>query len=96
MREDNQFSKVLKINAERYAPCATRTIPYGHQLIDEEDIQAVVEVLRSDWLTTGPKVAEFEQAFAGNSTCGGGYFSLFGIPACAGAFWIDYVGSDEG
>ncbi len=39
-------------------------IPYGRQSIDEEDIRAVVEVLRSDWLTTGPKVAEFEQAVA--------------------------------
>lgn len=39
-------------------------IPYGRQSIDEDDIQAVVEVLRSDWLTTGPKVAEFEEAFA--------------------------------
>jgi perosamine synthetase len=39
-------------------------IPYGRQWIDEEDIQAVVDVLRSDWLTTGPKVAEFEQAVA--------------------------------
>jgi len=39
-------------------------IPYGRQSIDEEDIQAVVEVLRSDWLTTGPKVEEFERAFA--------------------------------
>jgi perosamine synthetase len=39
-------------------------IPYGKQLIDEDDIRAVVEVLRSDWLTTGPKVAEFEQIFA--------------------------------
>jgi len=39
-------------------------LPYGHQLIDEADIQAVVEVLRSDWLTTGPKVAEYEAAFA--------------------------------
>ena len=36
--------------------------PYGHQHIDEEDIAAVVEVLRSDYLTTGPKVAEFEKA----------------------------------
>ena len=36
-------------------------IPYGRQWIDEEDIQAVIEVLRSDWLTTGPKVSEFEQ-----------------------------------
>lgn len=39
-------------------------IPYGHQTIEEADIRAVVEVLRSDWLTTGPKIEEFEQAFA--------------------------------
>jgi len=39
-------------------------IPYGRQTIDEDDIKAVVDVLRSDWLTTGPKVAEFEQAVA--------------------------------
>ena len=39
-------------------------LPYGRQSIDEDDIQAVVEMLRSDWLTTGPKVAEFEEAFA--------------------------------
>ncbi|MHC5076423.1 MAG: UDP-4-amino-4,6-dideoxy-N-acetyl-beta-L-altrosamine transaminase [Planctomycetota bacterium] len=39
-------------------------IPYGKQSIDEEDIRAVVEALRSDWLTTGPKVADFEQTFA--------------------------------
>jgi perosamine synthetase len=39
-------------------------LPYGRQSIDDDDIAAVVEVLRSDWLTTGPKVAEFEHAFA--------------------------------
>lgn len=39
-------------------------IPYGKQDIDEEDIQAVVEVLRSDYLTTGPKIQEFEQKLA--------------------------------
>jgi perosamine synthetase len=32
--------------------------------VEESDIQAVVDVLRSDWLTTGPKVGEFEEAFA--------------------------------
>ena len=36
-------------------------IPYGRQTIDEEDIQAVAEVLRSDYLTTGTKSIEFEQ-----------------------------------
>ena len=39
-------------------------IPYGRQFIDEEDVAAVVETLRSDWLTTGPKVGEFENAVA--------------------------------
>ena len=39
-------------------------IPYGQHHIDEDDIQAVVEVLRNGALTQGPKVAEFEQAVA--------------------------------
>ncbi len=39
-------------------------IPYGRQDINDEDIQAVVEVLKSDFLTTGPKIAEFEAQFA--------------------------------
>ena len=37
-------------------------IPYGHQWIDEEDIEEVVKVLKSDWITTGPKIEEFENA----------------------------------
>ena len=41
-----------------------RLIPYGRHAVTEEDIAAVVDVLRSDWLTTGPKVEEFEQALA--------------------------------
>ena len=45
-------------------PVRKTLLPYGHQSIDEADIQAVVETLRSDWLTTGPRVAEFEEAFA--------------------------------
>lgn len=40
-------------------------IPYSTQSIDEDDIQAVAEALRSDYLTTGPKIEEFEQAVAG-------------------------------
>jgi dTDP-4-amino-4,6-dideoxygalactose transaminase len=37
-------------------------IPYGHQSIDDGDVQAVVAALRSDWLTMGPLVGEFEAA----------------------------------
>ncbi len=39
-------------------------IPYGKQEITEEDIQAVVETLRSDYLTQGPKIKEFEEKFS--------------------------------
>jgi perosamine synthetase len=45
-------------------PVRDTMLPYGRQFIDEDDIAAVVEVLRSEWLTTGPKVEEFERAFA--------------------------------
>ena len=39
-------------------------IPYGRQWIEEDDIEAVVEVLRGDYLTTGPKIKEFEEKLA--------------------------------
>jgi perosamine synthetase len=45
-------------------PVRKTLLPYGHQSISEEDIQAVGDVLRSSWLTTGPKVGEFEEAVA--------------------------------
>ena len=54
-------------------PVRTSLLPYGRQAVDEADIQAVVEVLRSDWLTTGPKVGEFEDAFA---SCVGTRFAV--------------------
>ena len=46
-------------------------IPYGKQLLDQSDIDAVVETLHSDYLTTGPKVKEFEDALA--TYCGAAY-----------------------
>ena len=45
-------------------PVRKALLPYGRQAVSEEDIQAVVDTLRSDWLTTGPKVNGFEEAFA--------------------------------
>jgi UDP-4-amino-4,6-dideoxy-N-acetyl-beta-L-altrosamine transaminase len=41
-----------------------RPIPYGRHLIEEDDIRAVVEVLRGDWLTQGPGVERFERALS--------------------------------
>lgn len=62
MRIAHDKNKDLAINGGN--PVRESLLPYGHQSIDEDDIQAVVETLRSDWITTGPKVAEFEGAFA--------------------------------
>src|SRR3990170_8973671 len=39
-------------------------LPYGHQTIEEEDLRAVADVLRSDWLTQGPAVERFEGELA--------------------------------
>ena len=55
-------SEVLAVHGG--PPVRQTLLPYGRQSIDENDIQAVVETLRSDWLTTGPRVAEFEEAMA--------------------------------
>jgi len=49
-------------------PSPAVTMGYGHQWIQEDDIAAVVRVLKSDWLTQGPLVHRFEEAIA--STCG--------------------------
>jgi perosamine synthetase len=46
------------------APVRRQLLPYGRQWIDEDDIEAVVATLRSDWLTTGPEVGAFERAFS--------------------------------
>jgi perosamine synthetase len=45
-------------------PVRKKLLPYGRQSLDDADVQAVVEVLKSDWLTTGPKVGEFEERFS--------------------------------
>ena len=42
-----------------------KPIPYGRQHITDEDIRAVIETLKSDYLTQGPKIKEFETKFAG-------------------------------
>lgn len=45
-------------------PVRGTLLSYGKPSLSEEDIQAITEVLRTDWLTTGPKVTEFEGAVA--------------------------------
>ena len=61
-------------------------IPYSHQSIDEDDIQSVIRVLKSDWLTQGPTVNEFEQKLL--AYCGAKYAVVFssGTAALHGAY----------
>lgn len=45
-------------------PTRSHLLPYGHQIISEDDIDAVARALRSEWLTTGPAITTFESDFA--------------------------------
>jgi perosamine synthetase len=53
-----------KLAVEGGRPVRSTLLPYGRQVIDEDDVLAVTQTLRSGWLTTGPKVEEFEHCFA--------------------------------
>jgi perosamine synthetase len=55
---------MTKLAIQGGSPVRPTMLPYARQSVDDADVRAVVETLRSDWLTTGPKVAEFEDAFA--------------------------------
>lgn len=59
-RYDELYSVISKSQNSK----EKKLIPYGKHYLDEEDIQAVVEVLRNGALTQGPKVAEFEKVIA--------------------------------
>jgi UDP-4-amino-4,6-dideoxy-N-acetyl-beta-L-altrosamine transaminase len=53
-----------KLAIDSGSPTRIEFLPYGHQWIDEDDIKAVVDVLKTDWITQGKKVAEFEELVA--------------------------------
>ena len=61
-RRVSRSRTALAVNGGR--PVRDRLLPYGHQVVDDADIAAVVRVLQGEWLTTGPAVAEFEERFA--------------------------------
>lgn len=64
-----------------------KMIPYGRQFIDEEDIKAVIEVLKSDFITQGPLIESFEKKLA--EYCGAKYAVVFnsGTSALHGAYF---------
>ena len=51
-----------------------KTIPYGRHCLDKRDIDEVARVLKSDWISQGPKVAEFEKSLA--AYCGSHYAAV--------------------
>ncbi|MCK4789810.1 MAG: UDP-4-amino-4,6-dideoxy-N-acetyl-beta-L-altrosamine transaminase [Desulfobacteraceae bacterium] len=72
-----------------------RFISYSHQCIEEDDINAVVEVLKSDFLTQGPKLKEFEESLA--SYCGAQFAVGFssGTASLHGAYFAAGLGSED-
>ena len=71
-------------------------LPYGRQWLDDDDVAAVDKVLRSDWLTTGPNVAEFERVFADFVGAGEAVAVSNGTAALhAAAYALDIASGDE-
>ena len=70
-------------------------IPYSRQLIDDADIEEVVRILKSDWLTQGPKIKEFEEALA--AYCGAKYATVFssGTAALHAAYFVTDINKDD-
>lgn len=56
--------KVAQLALHGGVPVRATLLPYGRHEIDDDDVDAVARVLRSDWLTSGPMVGQFEAAFA--------------------------------
>jgi len=77
------------------APVRSTYLPYGRPSVGEEDIEAVVKVLRSDWLTTGPTVREFEAAVAAYVGAEHGVAFSSGTAALHGAAFAAGLGLDD-
>lgn len=72
-----------------------KTIPYGRQQILQEDIDAVVDVLKSDYLTQGPKLKEFEKSVAEYHGAKYGVAFANGTAALHGAYYAAGISSGD-
>jgi UDP-4-amino-4,6-dideoxy-N-acetyl-beta-L-altrosamine transaminase len=75
-------------------PTASKFIPFHRPAISEDEIQSVVETLRSGWLTTGPKVKRFEEDFAAYLGCR--HAVAFNSGTAALHLALDAIGIKEG
>lgn len=85
----------IRLAVDGGTPVREKLLPYGRQTIDDDDVAAVVEVLRSDWLTTGPKVGEFEEAFAETVVAPHAVAFSSGTAALHGAMFAADVGPED-
>ena len=76
-------------------PVRTNMLPYARQCIDDDDRRAVEAVLKSDWLTTGPKVKEFEAATAAYTGAVEGVAVNTGTAALHAAVWAAKIGPGD-
>lgn len=70
-------------------------LPYGRQSIDDKDIEEIIKVLKSDFITQGPKIGEFEEKLA--KYCGSEYAVVFnsGTSALHGAYFAFGLGKGD-
>lgn len=84
------MSVATRLAVEGGTPVRSTYLPYAHQQVDDDDVAAVAEVLRSDWLTTGPRIPVLEAgltAFTGARHAvafSSGTAALHGATAAAG------------
>jgi dTDP-4-amino-4,6-dideoxygalactose transaminase len=57
-------SESSESSAQRHFVRRSDFLPFARPTIDEEDVEEVVDVLRSGWLTSGPRIQKFEQEFS--------------------------------
>lgn len=93
MRSNLQACDQLALHGGR--PVREKMLPYGKQLVEEDDIKAVSDALRSDWLTTGPRVAAFEESVAAYVGAARGVAVNSGTAALHAAMFAIGVGSGD-
>jgi perosamine synthetase len=84
-----------KLALEGGTPVRASMLPYARQCIDDDDRLAVDSVLRSNWLTTGPMVKEFEEAVTQYTGAGEGVAVNTGTAALHAAMWAAGVGPGD-
>jgi perosamine synthetase len=86
---------MIKLAIDGGQPVRPTLLAYGRQSIDDADRQAVDAVLRSDWLTTGPKVKEFERSVTDFTDAQHGIAVNTGTAALHASVWAAGVGKGD-